>query len=53
MAVGGKGFAVFTGNIDALEAASKKAVDVIKQDGMLAGFIILKNPHQEVLKELL
>jgi len=53
MAVGGKGFAVFTGTVDALEAASAKAVDYIKQDGMLAGYVILKNPHEEVLKELL
>jgi microcompartment protein CcmL/EutN len=53
MAVGGKGFAVFTGNIDALEAAAKKAVEFCKQDGMLAGFVILKNPHPEVLRELL
>ncbi|HLP17336.1 MAG TPA: BMC domain-containing protein [Bacteroidota bacterium] len=53
MAIGGKGFAVFTGSIDALESASKKAVDSIKHEGMLAGFVIIKNPHPEVLRELL
>ncbi|MGE5316061.1 MAG: BMC domain-containing protein [Acidobacteriota bacterium] len=53
MAVGGKGFAVFTGAIDALEAASMKAVEYVKQDGMLAGSVILKNPHPEVLRELI
>lgn len=53
MAVGGKGFVVITGNIDALEAAAKPAIEYIKQDGMLAGYVIIKNPHEEVLKELI
>jgi bacterial microcompartment shell protein len=53
MAVGGKGFVVITGDIDALEAAVKPAIEYIKQDGMLAGYVIIKNPHKEVLKELI
>jgi microcompartment protein CcmL/EutN len=53
MAVGGKGFVVFTGSIDALEAASQKAVAAIKKDGLLAGFVILKNPHPDVLMEMM
>lgn len=53
MAVGGKGFVVMTGDIDALEAAARPAVEYIKQDGMLAGYAIIKNPHKEVLRELI
>ena len=53
MAVGGKGFVVITGDIDALEAAVKPAIEYIKEDGMLAGYVIIKNPHKEVLKELI
>ena len=53
MAVGGKGFVVITGDIDALEAASRPAVEYAKQEGMLAGYAIIKNPHKEVLKELI
>ncbi len=53
MAVGGKGFVVITGDISSLEAAVKPAVEYIKQDGMLAGYVIIKNPHEEVLKELI
>jgi len=53
MAVGGKGIVVMTGNIDALEAASRPAVEYVKQEGMLAGYAIIKNPHKEVLKELI
>ncbi len=53
MAVGGKGFVVITGDIDALESAASRAVEFIKKDGMLAGYAIIKNPHQELLRELL
>ena len=53
MAVGGKGFLVITGDIAALEAAVKPAIEYCKQDGMLAGYAIIRNPHEDVLKELL
>ena len=53
MAVGGKGFLVITGDIGALEAAVKPAIEYCKQDGMLAGYAIIKNPHEDVLKELI
>jgi microcompartment protein CcmL/EutN len=53
MAVGGKGIVVISGNIDALESAVKPALEYIKQDGMLAGYVIIKNPHEEILRELI
>lgn len=53
MAVGGKGFIVITGDIGALESAVQPALEYIKQDGMLCGYVIIKNPHDEVLKELI
>lgn len=53
MAVGGKGYVVITGNIDALEAAAKPAVEYCKEEGMLAGYVIIKNPHKDLLKELI
>jgi microcompartment protein CcmL/EutN len=53
MAVGGKGFVVIAGDIGALEAAAKPAVEYIKGDGMLAGYVIIKNPHKDLLKELI
>lgn len=53
MAVGGKGFVVMTGKIDALESALKPALEYIKEDGMLAGYTMIKNPHKEVLNELI
>lgn len=53
MAIGGKGFVVMTGSIAALESAVKPAVAYCKAEGMLAGYTILNNPHEEVLRELL
>jgi microcompartment protein CcmL/EutN len=53
MAVGGKGFVVMTGSIAALESAVKPAVEYCKSEGMLAGYTILNNPHEEVLRDLL
>lgn len=53
MAIGGKGFVVMTGDIGALEAAVKPAVEYCRQEGMLAGYAIIRNPHEEVLRELL
>jgi microcompartment protein CcmL/EutN len=53
MAVGGKGFVVITGDIAALEAAAGPAVDFCKEEGLLAGYAIIRNPHEDVLRELL
>jgi microcompartment protein CcmL/EutN len=53
MAVGGKGFVVMTGDIGALESAVKPAVEYCRQEGMLAGYAIIRNPHEDVLRELL
>jgi microcompartment protein CcmL/EutN len=53
MAVGGKGFVVMTGDVASLEAAVKPALEYIKQDGMLGGYTIIQNPHEDVLKDLI
>lgn len=53
MAIGGKGLVIIRGEISALEAALQPAVDSCKEDGMLADFLIIRNPHKEVLRELI
>ena len=53
MAIGGKGFLVITGDISSLEAAAQPAVAYCKEDGLLAGYSLIKNPHEDVLKELI
>jgi microcompartment protein CcmL/EutN len=53
MAVGGKGFVVLTGNEDALKAALQPAIEYLKQEGMLAGYSLITNPHKELLRDLI
>lgn len=53
MAVGGKGFVVMTGDVGSLEAAVRPAIEYCKEEGMLAGYAIIRNPHEDVLRELL
>lgn len=53
MAVGGKGFIVATGEISALESAMESAKYFFKADGMLADYAIIKNPQEDMLKELI
>ena len=53
MAVGGKGIVVMTGDIASLEAAAQPAVQSVKEDGMLAGYVLIRNPHEDVLRDLI
>lgn len=53
MAIGGKGYIVMTGNIDALKSAVVPAVEYVKDEGMLAGYSLIRHPHEELLKELI
>ena len=53
MAIGGKGYIVMTGNMDALKSAVEPAVEYIKGEGMMAGYSLIHHPHEELLKELI
>ena len=53
MAIGGKGFMVITGNIDSLKSSVVPAVEFLKEEGMLAGFSLITQPHPDILRELL
>jgi microcompartment protein CcmL/EutN len=53
MAIGGKGIVVMTGDIAPLEAAVKPAVEAVRADGMLAGYVLIRNPHEDVLRDLI
>ncbi|MDZ7724110.1 MAG: BMC domain-containing protein [candidate division KSB1 bacterium] len=52
MAIGGKGMILATGDMEALQSAADPAIEYLKQDGCLAGFTLLSNPHQDLLKDL-
>lgn len=53
MAIGGKGYVVMTGDVDALQSAVIPAIEYVKDEGMLAGYSLIRHPHKELLKELL
>ena len=53
MAVGGKGFVVLTGNIDALKSALVPAVEYVKEEGLLAGYTLITHPHKDLLRDLI
>ena len=53
MAIGGKGYVVLTGNMDALKSAVEPAIEYTKEEGMLAGYTLIDNPHEDLLKELI
>ena len=53
MAVGGKGFIVLTGNIDALKSALVPAVEYVKEEGLLAGYTLITHPHKDLLRDLI
>ena len=52
MAVGGKGFAVLTGDDESLKSAIVPALDFLKDDGSLAGYTLITNPHPDVLRDI-
>ena len=53
MAIGGKGFIAITGNLDALKSAVIPAIEYLKEEGMLAGYSLIQNPHKDLLRELI
>lgn len=53
MAVGGKGFLVMVGNIESLKSAQEPALDEIRYDGTLAGYSLITQPHEDLIRELI
>jgi len=53
MAIGGKGLAVLTGDMESLKSIVGPVLEYAKDDGMLAGYTLIPNPHPELLRELI
>ena len=51
MAVGGKGFALFTGDISSVEAAVAAAAPVAGAEGMLVSAVVIPSPRRELFRE--
>jgi microcompartment protein CcmL/EutN len=53
MALGGKGFFVLTGAIDALKSALQPVLDFMQDEGTLVGYSLITQPGEQLLNELL
>jgi microcompartment protein CcmL/EutN len=53
MAVGGKGFFVATGAIDALKSALEPTLEFCREEGTLVGYSLITRPGEELLKEII
>lgn len=52
MALGGKAFLVFTGNVDAVKSSVDAGVEVVKQRGLLVNCVVIPNPREELFATL-
>jgi microcompartment protein CcmL/EutN len=52
MALGGKAFVTMTGDVAAVRSAVDAAAEVCSQRGLLVNKVVIPNPRQELLKEL-
>jgi len=53
MALGGKAFVTFTGEVAAVEAAVDAAAELISKKGMLVNRVVIPRPRDEILKEII
>jgi microcompartment protein CcmL/EutN len=53
MALGGKAFVTFTGDVAAVEAAVEAAAELISRKGLLVNRVVIPAPRDEILGELL
>jgi len=52
MALGGKAFVTFTGDVAAVEAAVDAAAELISRKGLLVNRVVIPSPRDEILKEI-
>jgi microcompartment protein CcmL/EutN len=53
MALGGKAFVTFTGEVAAVEAAVDAAAGLISRKGLLVNRVVIPRPRDEILKEII
>jgi microcompartment protein CcmL/EutN len=53
MALGGKAFLVFTGNVDAVKASVEAGVEVVSARGLLVNQVVIPDPRPELFETLI
>lgn len=51
MAIGGKGYVMFTGDVGSVQSAVDAGVSVIKGKGLLVQKVVIPSPRKEILKQ--
>ncbi len=51
MAIGGKGYVMFTGDVGSVQSAVDAGVSVIKKKGLLVQKVVIPSPRKEILKQ--
>ncbi len=52
-AMGGKAFAIFTGEVSAVRSGVDAAVAALKDEGVLDSFAVIPSPHKDLIAKLL
>jgi len=52
-ALGGKAFAIFTGDVSAVRSSVESAVNVLKDEGVIESYVVIAQPHKELIAKLL
>lgn len=52
-AMGGKAFAVFTGEVSAVRSAINSAAEALKDEGVIDSFSVIPAPHKDLIDKLL
>jgi microcompartment protein CcmL/EutN len=53
MAIGGKAYVTFTGEVGAVESAVEAGSEVVEKKGLLVEKVIIPSPRKEILRELI
>jgi microcompartment protein CcmL/EutN len=53
MAIGGKAYVTFTGEVGAVESAVEVGSEVVEKKGLLVEKVIIPSPRKEILRELI
>jgi microcompartment protein CcmL/EutN len=53
MAIGGKGFVSFTGDVSAVESAVDAGTEIVERKGLLVEKVIIPSPRKEIVSEFI
>jgi len=52
-ALGGKAFAIFSGDVSSVRSAVQSAVNLLKDEGVIESYVVIASPHRDLVEKLL